>query len=127
MEGGPGKERPEGKAPPGGRALRFAIRVPLRYRAPGQPTWQQGRTENVSRSGVLFEAEGPVDERSVIEMQLMLGREEATPGATMWCFARVVRSAAPSATGAAHLFAAAFCGYRLVPPGRPSGTERTGE
>jgi hypothetical protein len=37
------------------RAQRYPLHIPLKYRPSGTPNWWEGRTENISRSGVLFE------------------------------------------------------------------------
>ena len=36
------------------RAPRYTLQIPLRYRQAGDPSWREGRSENISRSGVLF-------------------------------------------------------------------------
>ena len=39
------------------RAQRFNLHLPLRYRKVGEQGWRNGTTQNISRSGLLFEAE----------------------------------------------------------------------
>ena len=39
------------------RAQRFNLHLPLKYRQLGEQDWREGTTENISRSGMLFEAE----------------------------------------------------------------------
>ena len=56
----------------GGRAPRFALDVPLRYRPIGATAWQEGRTENISRSGVLFLADRVMEVDTRIEMTFVL-------------------------------------------------------
>lgn len=36
------------------RATRYALELPVRYRPSGAVQWRQGKTSNISRSGVLF-------------------------------------------------------------------------
>jgi hypothetical protein len=38
------------------RPQRVSLQVPVRYRAIGEGAWHQGRTENISRTGVLIRA-----------------------------------------------------------------------
>jgi len=44
------------KVPPF-RARRFNLQLPLRYRPLGEKSWRPGTTENISRSGLLFQAQ----------------------------------------------------------------------
>src|ERR1019366_1401637 len=46
----------EKKVPPF-RARRFNLHLPLRYRPLGEKSWRPGTTENISRSGLLFQAQ----------------------------------------------------------------------
>jgi hypothetical protein len=39
------------------RARRFPITVPLQFRKTGMSHWTKGTTVNISRTGILFEAE----------------------------------------------------------------------
>ncbi|HET7746524.1 MAG TPA: PilZ domain-containing protein [Vicinamibacteria bacterium] len=70
------------------RAPRFLVSLPMRYRVAGEPTWWDGVTGNVSRSGVLFSAASAITPDRVIELALCL-----TPGAAeVFCVGRVVRT-----------------------------------
>jgi hypothetical protein len=79
------------------RATRHPLKVPLRFRPAGDPAWRDGRSENISRSGVLFRSERFVVPETEIEVLLTLGgelgREEA---GTLLCRGRVVRIEAGS-------------------------------
>jgi hypothetical protein len=55
-----------------GRARRFALDLSLRYRPIGATAWQEGRTENISRSGVLFLADHVMEVDTRIEMTFVL-------------------------------------------------------
>src|SRR5258708_18743795 len=46
----------EKKVPPF-RARRFNLQLPLRYRPLGDKSWRPGTTENISRSGLPFQAQ----------------------------------------------------------------------
>ena len=75
------------------RARRFAMEVPLRYRARGEKQWHEARTENISRSGVLFRTEGTLDVATEIEMTFVLPGLAAPPAVV--CRGRVVRTVLP--------------------------------
>src|ERR1700757_4746552 len=45
------------KEVPPARAQRFQLHLPLRYRRLGEAQWHIGTTENISRSGLLFQAD----------------------------------------------------------------------
>ncbi len=62
------------------------------YRPEGDPHWRQGRTENISQSGVLFRAAEPMELETPVEMLLDMPAEVAgdAAGASM-CRGRVVR------------------------------------
>ena len=55
-----------------GRAQRFPIRVPIRYRIPRSRDWFEAYTENVSRSGVLFRAECDFEPTTTLDLRLEL-------------------------------------------------------
>jgi PAS domain S-box-containing protein len=104
------------------RAPRLPVRLPLRYRLPGEVRWRQGTTENVSRSGVLFHAEQSLQPRSELEINLVLPIEiEGIGGAEVLCRGEVVRIAQPHEVAISPALAARFLEYRLLsrtPPGR---------
>jgi len=69
----------------------------VRYRRVGDPQWHEGKTENISRSGVLFRAEDSVQVDTDIEIRLAL--PVAAPGRgrpEVSCRGRVVRTISPS-------------------------------
>jgi hypothetical protein len=77
---------------PAPREPRRILQVPVRYRPEGDEAWRDGRSENISRSGVLFRADSFVSPETLIEILLTLGGEvgEGSPG-TLVCLGRVVR------------------------------------
>jgi PAS domain S-box-containing protein len=84
--------------PPGSptRAQRFQLRLPLRYRRVGENDWHEGTTENISRSGMLFNGEEVVQPNSQLEINLVLPAEIAGLTATeVVCRGEVVRSVEP--------------------------------
>jgi PilZ domain-containing protein len=79
------------------RASRFPLHLLVLYRRVGEPDWRQGKTENISRSGVLFRAEELVLPDTDVELRLAL--PAAAPGREppeVSCRGRVVRTVSPS-------------------------------
>jgi hypothetical protein len=79
------------------RASRFPLHLFVRYRRVGDPQWHEGKTENISRSGVLFRAEDSMQVDTDLEIRLEL--PVAAPGSArpeVSCRGRVVRTIAPS-------------------------------
>ena len=86
------------------------------YRVAEDPAWHEGRTENVSRSGVLFHAEHLMEPDTSIEMVLMLPIEIAGEAAgTAMCRGRIVRAVAPASFDARPVLAAAILACDPVP------------
>lgn len=54
------------------RAERFPINIPVRYREPNRPEWLKGKTENISRSGVLLLTEATLQPKITIELRFEL-------------------------------------------------------
>jgi hypothetical protein len=52
------------------RAERFPIRIPVRFREPHTSEWFEARTENVSRSGILFRAECTLKPKTTLDVRL---------------------------------------------------------
>jgi hypothetical protein len=56
----------------GERAERFRVRYPIKYRAAGEPTWHEGETVNISRTGLLFTMTAPLEVGSYVELIILL-------------------------------------------------------
>ena len=83
--------RPRETAP--ARAQRFQLHLPLRYRRLGEQQWHEGKTENISRSGLLFQADEALQPNSQLEISLVLPAEIAGLSATeVVCRGEVVRT-----------------------------------
>ena len=81
----------------------------MRYRASGEPSWREGTTVNISRSGVLFQAEIALQPQTPLEMLLELPTEIAGElPANVICCGPVVRIDPP-------LAAVAIVHYRFAP------------
>jgi PAS domain S-box-containing protein len=75
------------------RARRFNLQIPLRYRPLGENSWRPGTTENISRSGLLFQAQEVLHPNAQVEITLVLPSEIAGLAATeVMCRGEVVRS-----------------------------------
>ena len=75
------------------RAQRFQLHLPLRYRRLGEKQWHDGTTENISRSGMLFQTEELLQPNSQLEINLVLPAEIAGLSATeVVCRGEVVRT-----------------------------------
>jgi hypothetical protein len=73
-------------------AQRFALQLPIRYRAIADVIWQEAHTENVGKSGVFFRHDATLDVDTPIEMVLSLPVELGGElGATTHCRGRIVR------------------------------------
>jgi len=55
------------------RAQRFPLHFRVYYRELNSPIWLEGRTENISHTGMLFRCSCPLRLKTVIELRLMLG------------------------------------------------------
>ncbi|HEV2718128.1 MAG TPA: response regulator, partial [Terriglobales bacterium] len=75
------------------RAQRFNLHLPLKYRILGEDDWRDGTTENISRSGLLFQAEEMVAPNAQLEINLVLPAELAgLSAAEVVCRGEVVRT-----------------------------------
>jgi PAS domain S-box-containing protein len=82
-----------GKKVPPFRARRFNLQLPLRYRLLGEKSWRAGTTENISRSGLLFQAQEMLTPSVQLEISLVLPAEIAGLAATeVICRGEVVRA-----------------------------------
>jgi PAS domain S-box-containing protein len=78
------------------RAQRFNLHLPLRYRRVGEHGWRNGTTENISRSGLLFQAEEMLQPSVQLEINLVLPAEIAGLSPTeVVCRGEVVRAVQP--------------------------------
>ena len=108
------------------RALRYELSAPLVYRCVGEAHWQKGRTENISRSGVLFQATVPVLPASTrIEFIVKLPDLEPPGGSWVQCRGRVVRHGSAAAVGACTM-AATIDEYTFLGSGQSVRSESGG-
>jgi hypothetical protein len=103
----------ERKIPPF-RARRFNLHLPLRYRPLGEKSWRPGTTENISRSGMLFQAQELLNPNAQLEISLVLPAEIAGLAATeVICRGEVVRSVATQGLGVTPALAARIVQYHF--------------
>jgi hypothetical protein len=97
------------------RAERFAIETTIRFRNVGRNKWYEGKTENISGSGVLFRGKNLVPLRTRIEMIFALpNRSPGASSANVRCFGHTVRKAPPVGGGGSTGLAATIEEYYLM-------------
>jgi hypothetical protein len=96
------------------RAPRYAIQTAIRFRESGTADWHEGKTVNISRTGILFESDLNLAPRTLLEMQIILPNQIADETqANVLCWGPVVRLASIiEETGNSEL-AAAILRYRF--------------
>jgi len=94
------------------RATRYTIPISVLYRPSGAKTWLEGRTENISKSGVLVRSDHVMELNAAVEMLINIPSEIASPFAgTTICRGRIVRALGPSALEDRPAWAAAISEY----------------
>ena len=97
------------------RARRFPIAAHLTYREHGGTAWRQGITINVSRTGILFRADGPPPgTREPLEIVLTLAFSRFAPARHVRCTARVARIAPGDLSWGGRAVAVAIAKYALL-------------
>jgi hypothetical protein len=93
------------------RASRFSVQLEIRYRGARDRQWRVGHTRNISRSGVLFSADAPLDLETPVELVLVLpGTVAGEPPSHLRCRGQVVRTTDEQPP----YVAAAVSAYRLA-------------
>jgi PAS domain S-box-containing protein len=99
---------------PPSRAQRFQIHLPLKYRRLGEKNWHDGTTENISRSGMLFQGDELLQPSAMLEINLVLPAEIAGLSATeVVCRGEVVRTVEPNGGGVSPALAARILQYHF--------------
>jgi PAS domain S-box-containing protein len=79
------------------RAQRFQLHLPLKYRRLDEQKWHDGETRDISRSGLLFQAEDLLQPNVLLEINLVLPAEIAGLSPTeVVCRGEVVRAVEPN-------------------------------
>ncbi len=96
------------------RAQRFQIHLPLKYRRIDEEQWHDGETRNISRSGLLFEAEDVLQPNVQLEINLVLPAEIAGLSPTeVVCRGEIVRTVKSSEDEMTPALAAKILQYRF--------------
>lgn len=91
------------------RATRYAIPLPVFYRAPGDHTWAEGRAVNISKSGVLVRGDRRMAPESPVELLVTIPVDIQAPYAgTTVCHGRIVRTVPTDGVESRAMFAAAI-------------------
>ncbi len=108
-----GKSACPGCNPP--RAHRFDLQLPLRYRERHQTAWHQGRTTNISHTGVLLQAERLLEAGTLVEMNIGMSEENGSEAvARLVCQGEIVRTEAPAKGEARASLAVRIVEHRLA-------------
>ncbi|MGH9395392.1 MAG: PilZ domain-containing protein [Terriglobia bacterium] len=98
------------------RAERFAIELPIRYREIGTAAWHEGKTVNISMSGVLFRATQALHPRTGVEVALTLPVViSGLAPAKIECRGTVVRHGRVAGADKSLVLAASILRYRFEP------------
>ncbi|HYY68512.1 MAG TPA: PilZ domain-containing protein [Terriglobales bacterium] len=94
------------------RAPRFRLQLPVHYRLDGETQWWHGTTENISRSGVLFRADQPLEPNARLEFSVELPTDIFGMAATeILCRGEIVRQVGPASEGTSPGLAARILDY----------------
>jgi PAS domain S-box-containing protein len=78
------------------RAPRFTLQLPVHYRVSGETLWRHGTTENISRSGMLFRTDQPLEPNARLEFSVELPTDIFGMAATeIVCRGETVRQVDP--------------------------------
>jgi hypothetical protein len=101
------------------RAPRYQVGIRLRYRPVGESIWREGKSENISRTGVLFQPEAALSRDTPIEMLLEMPAAVAASAGMLIRRGRIVRGVPPSSLEDRPAYAAAAFDYDYVHPRDP--------
>ncbi len=54
------------------RARRYPLHFPVYFRKTGASDWQDGETVNISRTGILFQADSSLPDNSLLDIQVRM-------------------------------------------------------
>lgn len=96
------------------RAQRFDIKIPVHFHERNGEEWHEGRTENISRSGLLFRAPEPLPLECMVEVKFALPTpNDAEPGATVLCDGKTIRTILAATSDESPGVAVKILNYRL--------------
>ena len=98
------------------RAPRYSLHLSLRYRRVGEATWHTGETQNISRSGVFFRTDDPIELHTPIELSVALTTDPVPRAAAqVHCRGRVVRTVVPAERDGSSCSAVTIDDYAFLP------------
>ncbi|MGO8818535.1 MAG: PilZ domain-containing protein [Terriglobia bacterium] len=104
-----------------GRAKRFPVQIPVRYRIADSPEWLEARTENVSYTGVLFRTKSILKPTTNLEVRLELPPTKGDGGhPEVVCKCQVVRVDKHRSRKSPAALAVAIQDYRLTRTPQPN-------
>jgi len=105
------------------RPRRYALRLPVYFRELNSPTWLEGRTENISSTGILLHSSSPLAQETQLDLRLQvsLGSRGSGP-IEIRCKCKVVRLEERMVPENPIAVAVKIGDYRIV--GGPQFTER---
>jgi hypothetical protein len=93
------------------------MRLEIRYRTrqDRDADWQVGHTENLSRTGVLFRTDTPLEQDTPLDLIIVLpSGVPGGPPSRFRCHGEIVRRLGSTRSGQAPAIAATVDGYRLT-------------
>ena len=86
----------------------------MRYRKDQEKDWVDGHTENISQSGLLFQAPEPLNPDTIVQICFSLpDTAEGESGATVLCEGRTVRTILAAASDDSPSMAVKLFEYKL--------------
>jgi hypothetical protein len=102
------------------RAARYSLSLSVFYRATGDSSWSEARTENISESGVLLRGDRLLPSETHVELVVNIPANVTAPfSGTVLCRGRVVRAVSSPPSDDRHGFAVTLLEYdttKLTPP-----------
>lgn len=99
------------------RAPRYRLSLPVRFRCEGDHHWHEGKTENISSTGVLFCAPRLVPVQQSLEITLVLNIEFGTMAmGEIQCIGQVVRAEARQCDDSNIAIAAVLSNHAFLAP-----------
>ena len=76
----------------GDRPRRYTLHLPVYFREIDSPTWLEGRTENISYTGILLRSSSPLAQETQLDLRLQVSLGAKGKGPTeIHCKCKVVR------------------------------------
>jgi hypothetical protein len=97
------------------RARRLKLDVPVRYRVKNLGSWLEGKIENLSQSGVLFQGPQELPENTLVEMVFEMPEEiSGQKNSNVLCQARIIRFKQTHNTAESVGLAASILDYKFL-------------